>query len=130
MYTSMKPDLSKRERQAMDAIYAHGALSASQLQALLPGAPSYSATRILLRRLVAKDLLTFTNEQNRYIYSAKVPRSTAGQAALERLVETFFDGSPTSTFSALLGISSEKLSADELQELERMIAKAKADGGP
>lgn len=80
----------------------------------------------MLRRLTEKGLLKFVNKGNRYIYSAKIPRASAGKAALKCLVETFYDGSPASTFSALLGVSSETLTRDELRELEALIAKAKS----
>lgn len=110
----------------MDIIYANGDVTASQLQALLPDQPSYSATRILLRRLSDKGLLQYTNDRNRYVYSAKIPRAKAGQAALQKLVDTFYNGSPSSTFGALLGISSESLSAEEIAELESLIQQAKS----
>lgn len=122
----MPQELTKRERQAMDVIYANGNVTVSEVQNLLPDNPSYSATRILLRRLSEKGLLKITNQGNRYTYSASIPRAAAGKAALKRLVDTFYDGSPSNLFSALLGISSESISPEELAELEALIAEAKS----
>jgi hypothetical protein len=53
----------------------------------------------------------------------------AKKSALSEIVKVFFNGSPASAASALLGMS-EKLKEDELDELEQMIARArKAKGG-
>lgn len=120
-----KNELSKRERQVMDIVYANGSVSVSDVQSYLPDEPTYSATRMLMQRLQKKELLTFVMDGPKYIYSASAPRQTAGRAALAKLMNTFFDGSKTNTFNALLGISSETLSDEELDELEQVIAKAK-----
>lgn len=122
----MTKELSKRELQAMDAIYAHGELTVAELQALLPDGPSYSATRILLSRLAEKGLLKARNQKQKYVYSARVSKAAAGRAALRRLVETFYNGSPSSAFSALLGASSESLSEVELAELEALVEEARS----
>ena len=53
----------------------------------------------------------------------------AKKSALSEIVSVFFNGSPASAASALLGMS-DKLKEDELSELEQMIARArKAKGG-
>ena len=110
----------------MDVIYAHGDVTVAEMQTLLPDEPSYSATRILLRRLTEKGLLKVANRRNKYLYSAKVPKATAGRAALKRVVDIFYDGSPSSTFSALFGASAEAISQEELAELEALIDEAKS----
>jgi hypothetical protein len=56
-----------------------------------------------------------------------VPKQEVRTSALKRLVGTFFDDSPASAASALLGMSG-KLSNEELDQLEAMIAKAREDG--
>jgi len=43
-------------------------------------------------------------------------------------VRVFFNGSPASAASALLGMS-DKLKEDELSELEQMIARARKEKG-
>jgi predicted transcriptional regulator len=119
-------ELSRRERQAMDVVFARGRVSVADVQAALPGHPTYSATRVLMRRLYDKKLVTYVMDGPRYIYSAVTPREKAGKDALARLVRTFFDGSTANTFNALLGITSETLTKEELDELEELVAKAKA----
>jgi predicted transcriptional regulator len=121
----MAQDLSRRERQAMDIVYAKGSVRAADVQAELPDKPSYSATRVLMQRLHKKGLLKYQTDGPRYVYSATTPRSDAGRTALRRLVRTFFDGSKVRTMTALLG-STEDLSDEELDELERLIEKARS----
>ncbi len=117
--------LSRRERQVMDIVYANGRVSVADVQIALPDEPSYSATRMLMRRLHKKGLVKFAMEGPKYVYSASTPRRAAGKAALTRLVKTFFDGSTAAAFSSLLGTSSEKLSDHELDELRKLVAQAK-----
>ena len=110
----------------MDIVFAQGPVSVADVQAALPDRPTYSATRVLLRRLYGKGLVTYVMEGPRYVYSAVTPREKAGKDALARLVRTFFDGSTANTFNALLGIASETLTKSELDELEALVACARA----
>jgi hypothetical protein len=58
-----------------------------------------------------------------------VSDTAAKKSALSDIVRVFFNGSPASAASALLGMTS-KLDTDELDELEAMIARAReAKGG-
>lgn len=123
---SANSSLTRREREVMDVIYALGRASAADVQDQLPDRPSYSATRMLLQRLQKKGLIRYQMDGARYIYSPATPRTSAGRAAWSRLVRTFFGGSTGSAFSALLGASSERLTDEELEELERLVAKEKA----
>ena len=47
-------DLSRRERQIIDILYADGRATAAEVQELLPDPPSYSAVRAMLRILEDK----------------------------------------------------------------------------
>jgi BlaI family penicillinase repressor len=47
-------NLSRRERQILDVLYASGRATAADVQQALPSAPSYSAVRTLLRILEDK----------------------------------------------------------------------------
>jgi len=57
-----------------------------------------------------------------------VSDAVAKKSALSDIVKTFFNGSPASAASALLGMS-EKLKENELDELEQMIARARKAKG-
>lgn len=117
--------LSRRERQIMDIIYELNEASVQQVQDLLPDPPSYSTVRALLARLVEKGELAHREQGARYLYYPVVKRETATKNALNRVVKTFFDGSPAKAANALLGMSLKNLDKGELDELEAMIQEAR-----
>ena len=116
--------LSAREREAIDAVYALESASVEEVQARLSGTPSYAATRMILQRLHKKGRLTAAREGKRYFYAPVVAADTAGLSALRSLLGTFFQGSTTKAVSALLD-GDRSISAKELDELEALIQAAK-----
>jgi predicted transcriptional regulator len=83
----------------------------------------------MLKRLEDKGFVTRSESERGYLYSPTVSDSVAKKSALSEIVRVFFNGSPASAASALLGMS-DKLKDDELSQLEQMIAQArKAKGG-
>jgi predicted transcriptional regulator len=83
----------------------------------------------MLKRLEDKGYVTRSESERGYLYSPAVSDSVAKKSALSEIVKTFFNGSPASAASALLGMS-DRLKDDELSELEQMIARAReAKGG-
>lgn len=119
--------LTRRERQVMDIIFALREGTVNEVREKLPEAASYSAVRAVLNRLVSKGELNYSEQGPRYLYSPAVNVSTARKSALKKLTNTFFGGSALQTMTALLGEASEELSAEELAELEDLIAQAKKD---
>lgn len=117
--------LSKRERQIMDALFEAGELSAQDVKASIPDAPSYSAVRALLAKLVEKGIVMYRDDAGRYIYFPVIKQDQARESALQKMVKTFFAGSATAAVNALLGMQEKKLTREEIAELEAMIAKAK-----
>ncbi len=115
--------LPRREQQALDIVYALGNATVKDVQAALPDDPTYSATRMLLQRLHKKSLLEIEQDGAKYLYHPRTPKVAAGRDALRRLLKTFFDGSAATALSSLL--EDESISADEMAELEALIAKAK-----
>lgn len=120
-------DLTRRERQIMDSVYARGSATAAEVNQDLPDPPSYSAVRAMLRKLQDKGYLLATQDGPRYLYSAVIPRDEARDSALLRVVRTFFDGSRGQAAAALLGSDDEPLSDAELTELETLIRRAREE---
>ena len=110
----------------MDIIYAGGEATAVEVQAGLPKAPSYSATRTLLRILEEKGHLKHREDGPRYVYSPTQSHKQASRSALKRVVQTFFEGSLANAVAALVDAEAGKLTADELQRIEAIIKQAKA----
>jgi predicted transcriptional regulator len=117
--------LSRRERQIMDIVYARGEAAAAEVHEALPDAPSYSSVRALLRILEEKGHLNHREDGPRYIFMPTEPRAKASRSALKRVVQTFFDGSLSSAVAALVDGEGGKLSAEELQRIEAIIKAAR-----
>ena len=120
--------LSRRERQIMDAIYRVGEAGVAEVRAEIPDPPGYSAVRALLRILEEKGHLNHRQEGPRYVYSPVRSRAEAQDSALRRVLQTFFDDSTEKAVAALLDLSSENLSDEELQRLSKMIDAARGEG--
>ena len=120
--------LSRRERQIMDLLYQHGRLTAAEVHARLPEAPSYSAVRALLRVLEQKGHVRHQEEGLRYVFLPKVPREKAKRSALAHLVKTFFAGSAGQAAAALLDASAGEVTAEELDRIAGLVEKARKEG--
>ena len=125
MVHSKHVHLTRRERQIMDVLYAQEEASASEIQAAIPDSPSYSAVRALIKKLLDKGHVSHRQAGSKYIYAPVLPKNDAKKSAVQRLVNTFFDGSPASAVVNLLGSQSKDLSADDIQAIEAELAKLK-----
>jgi predicted transcriptional regulator len=112
----------------MDAVYKLGEASVAEVREEMPDPPSYSSVRALMRVLTEKGQLDYSTDGPRYVYRPTTPREEARASALERVLTTFFDDSPSSAMAALLDLSSADLTDDELDRLEALIQDARREG--
>ena len=124
----MLSKLPPRERQIVDILYERGDLPVSDICDALPVQLSGSAVRAMLKRLEDKGFVRRSESDRGFLYSPVVSDSVAKKSALSEIVRVFFNGSPASAASALLGMS-DKLQDDELSQLEQMIARARKEKG-
>jgi len=125
----MLSKLPPRERQIVDILYERGALPVADICDALPDQLSGSAVRAMLKRLEDKGFVQRSESERGFLYSPVVSDSVAKKSALSEIVRVFFNGSPASAASALLGMS-DQLKKNEIDEIEQMIARArKAKGG-
>jgi predicted transcriptional regulator len=120
--------LPPRERQIVDLLYQQGDMAVTEICDALPDNPSGSAVRTMLKRLEDKGYVRRTESDRGFVYSPAVAETVARKTALSDVVRTFFNGSPASAASALLGMS-DKIDNGELDKLEQMIAEARAAKG-
>jgi BlaI family transcriptional regulator, penicillinase repressor len=120
--------LSRRERQIMDILYQRGKASASEVREAMPDAPSYSAVRAMLRVLEEKGHVKHVEEGLKYVYVPVVAREKAKKSAVKHVLDTFFAGSPEQIVAALLDVSAEKLTGEELDRMADLIEKARREG--
>ena len=121
----MLSKLPPRERQIVDLLYQRGDMAVSEICDALPDQPSGSAVRTMLKRLEDKGFVTRSDSDRGYLYSPTLDDTVARKSALSEVVRVFFGGSPAGAATALLGMS-DRLDGDELDQLERMIARARA----
>lgn len=121
-------DLSRRERQIMDVIFALGRATSAEVHERLPEAPHPAAVRTMLRILEAKGRLQHEKDGARHVYFPAAPRAVVQKSAVRHLLGTFFGGSRTSAIAALLDESDRPLSASERAELEPLLRKLRESG--
>jgi predicted transcriptional regulator len=121
--------LSRRERQIMDILYQRGRAAAAEVMDALPGSPSNSAVRMLLRILEEKGHVRHIREGTRYVYLPVQPRQSAARSVLKQVLQTFFGGSVEKAVATLLSAPDARLSEAELDRLAALIARAK-EGSP
>ena len=78
----------------MNALFALGnRATAEEIRARLAEPPSGSSVRVMLARLEKKGYVRHTEDGVRYVYSATQSADKASRTALQRHLQTFFDGS-------------------------------------
>lgn len=121
--------LSRRERQIMDVVYAHGEATITQVLAEMPDPPMRGALRTLVRILERKGHLAHRKVGREFIYRPTQPRGQAGRSALERVLDVFFGGSLQNAVVARLSDPrAGKLTREELRRLSALIEKAEKKG--
>jgi predicted transcriptional regulator len=124
-----KPDpLTRREREIMDILHRRGRATAHEVMDELADPPSYSAVRTFLRLLEERGHVRHEQDGPRYVYTPTVARREAQRSAITHLVDTFFDGSVENAVATLVESSKPKLSAQELERIAALVAKAKKEG--
>jgi len=123
------PALSRRERQIMDILFRLRSASAADVRAELPDPPTDSAVRTMLSRLEEKGHVAHERDGPRFLYQPSIDPKQARESALERMVRTFFEGSPGKTVAALLDRSSSELSDAELEQLTDMMERIRRERG-
>jgi len=120
--------LSRRERQIMDALYRLRSATVAEIMEAIEDSPSYSAVRATLRVLEEKGHVVHQEDGPRYLYLPAQAREDARSAALDHLVETFFDGSAEQALVALLRKSDLELTDAQARQLSSEIRRARREG--
>jgi predicted transcriptional regulator len=118
--------LPRREREVFEILCGLKEATASAVRGAMSEAPTDSAVRTLLSRLVAKGLVQHRTINQAYVYSPVPQTGEVAETALQKLVHTFFQGSAASAATALLGME-PKLAPDEIDALQRAIDRARKE---
>ena len=120
-------ELSRRERQIMEAVYARGenGATADEVVAALPDPPTRTAVRTFLRLLEDKGLLKHDKRGRAFVYRPTRQPVQVGKGALRRVIETFFGGSLEKALAAHLTDPNANVTSEEIERLRALIEQAK-----
>ena len=120
-------DLSRRERQIVEAVVKHGEASVAQVLAEIPDPPTYTSVRTMLQLLSKKGVLQFRNDGKRFLYRVKANQDSVRTAAVKNLLATFFSNSAVGAIATILELTGDRLGADEIDALQREIDQARKE---
>ena len=121
-------ELSRRERQIMDAVYALGEATVNQVAEEIPDAPTPMAVRRMMHILEEKSCLKRRKRGREVVYLPRVAKAKAGDSALRRVIETFFGGSLEEALATHLVRRKDKMSSEERERLVELIEQTKKEG--
>ena len=121
------PNLSRREREIMDILFALGGEGTlSTIQEKMLDAPTRPALRSLLTILEDKGHLKHRKEGREFVYAPVQSRTKVGQSTLSRVVSTFFNGSLTQALASYLSDPRTRFTDEEINELSSFVEQARA----
>ena len=122
------PELSRRERQIMDAVFALGEATVNKVVETIPSPPTAMAVRRMMHILEEKGYLRRRKCGREVIYVPRQARDKAGRRAFQQVLETFFGGSLEEALAAHLHSRKDRVSADERKRLIALIEQAQREG--
>ena len=114
-------ELSRRERQIMDAVFVLGEATVNQVVESI-------AVRRMMHILEEKGHLRRRQTGREVIYVPRESKGKAGRSALTNVLETFFGGSLEEALAAHLHSRKDGVTADERARLIALIEQAKREG--
>jgi predicted transcriptional regulator len=121
-------DLSKRERQLLDALYRLGKGSAAEIRDGVSDPPTYTAVRTHLSNLEEKGFVRYESDGTRYIYEPVVPREEMAEMVMGNVLETFFENRLELVVTTLLRGRESRVSQEQLDRLAEIIDEARREG--
>ena len=108
----------------MNAVWEHEPCAAGTVQETLQESQgwAYSTVKTTMDRMVAKGLLATHSIRNLQLFTSLVSRDDAKRVELRRLLSRAFDGALTPMIQFI--VEDEGLSADEIQELRKLVSAA------
>ena len=120
-----KAELSRRENQIMEILYAKGPSTVAQITEAMPDELTRNAVRTFLTLLEGKNSVTRIKERREFIYSPATKKSDAAHSALSKVLDVFFDGSLSNAVAARFTGNDKKITPDELARIEDLIRDAR-----
>jgi BlaI family penicillinase repressor len=120
-------ELSRREREALDALYRLSRATAAEIRAEMSSPPTYTAVRTHLSNLEKKGFVRFETDGVRYVYEPTVPRDEMGGEVMEGVLQTFFENRVELVVGTLLRSNERRLKPEQLEQLAELIEQARRE---
>ena len=120
--------LSRRERQIMDILYAHGGATTMEVWREIPDPPTDMAIRRLLHILEEKGHVRRRKRGREYVYVPKRSKQRAGLAALQHVLDTFYEGALDEALAAHLAKKEPNITPEQLERIRDLINQARKEG--
>lgn len=121
-------EVGKRSREIVEILYKLGESSVADVRAHIADPPGYSAVRGILNGLVLKKILKTRQSGKKLLYRPTIEPKSAGRSALRRVLESFFEGRPSSLIATLLDESTTAMNDEELDRIRQVVAEVRAKG--
>ena len=109
-------ELSRRERQIMDAVFALGEATVKEVVETIPSPPTAMAVRRMMHILEEKGHLRRRERGREVVYFPRQAKDKAGRHAFERVLETFFGGSLEEALAAHLHVAHDEPRVDNRRD--------------
>lgn len=113
-----KAELGELEREVMQLVWSHGAISAESVREKLDRGLKEATVRTVLRRLEEKGYVTHAVENRTFMYAATEPRQRVAARAVKRITDWLCEGSID---EVLVGMVDAELVDKE--QLDRLMAR-------
>ena len=110
----------------MEILFASGPLTVADLTEKMPEELSRNAVRTFLTILTSKGKVTRTKQGREFIYAPSSEKAAVAHLALGKLLDVFFNGSLSNAVAARFYGTKERIDEKELDDLEKLIAEARA----
>jgi predicted transcriptional regulator len=122
----MKIQFTDREAEVMEVLWERGPSRVSDVRAALKDDLAYTTVLTVLRMLEGKGYVNHKQEGRGHRYFATIKQQSAQKSALQHLTLKLFKGSAELLLIRL--IADEKLSADQIRNMRKLLANKSDDG--
>ena len=123
-------NLSRRERQIMEVLYARGPSTALEVQSDVPNAPGDMAIRRFLKILEDKGHVVHKRVGRENVYRAKQPKQRVAKKALSSLLDVFFEGCIDNALATHLAKPGVDISDEQFERMLKLIEDARESRNP
>ena len=121
-------NLSRRERQIMDILFAKNGATVMEVCRMLPDPPTDMAIRRLMHILEEKGYVVRRKKGREYIYRPKDSKKNAGMKMLQHVLNIFYEGAIENALAAHLGTKEVNVTQEQLDHMIQLIEKTRKEG--